>query len=279
METQQNKKVLRNIIIYYAGAMLLAIAGGLVMASGEEAGGLLFVLSPLVMVLIVRFLLGDGWKDAGLRLNFKKHWGWYLFALLFYPLVFPLVIAINVLLGFTTVTMTVGEFLPLLLAAFAVQLLPRMLFALSEEWGWRGYMEPRFALLGMRDIPRHLLVGVLWGLWHFPLIFSTDYTTIPYLIFLPLFMIAIIFLAIIFGQMREAGDSVWPPVLMHGMGNALGFALLEGNYITFNNELLGNIVPGCITITLMYGLIAVLILRRRHLNQLPEGEETAVTQP
>ena len=89
METQQNNKVLRNMFIFYAGAMLLAVAGGLVMASGQEAGGLLFVFSPLVMVLIVRFLLGDGWKDAGLRLNFKKHWGWYLFALLFYPLVFP----------------------------------------------------------------------------------------------------------------------------------------------------------------------------------------------
>lgn len=263
MEGKQNKNILRNIIIFYAGSMLLAIAGGLVMASGQEAGGLLFVLSPLVMVLIVRFLLGDGWQDAGLRLHIKQHWGWYLFALLFYPVVFALVIAINVLLGFTTLTVAIGEFLPLMAAGFAIQFVPRMLFALSEEWGWRGYLEPRFELMGVQDVPRYLLVGVLWGFWHLPLILSTDYTTIPLLIFLPLFMIGILFLAIIFGQMRKSSDSVWPAVLMHGMGNALGFAILEGNLIAFNNELLGNIVPGSFTITLLYGLIASLILWRR----------------
>ena len=38
--------------------MLLAIGAGFVMASRQEAGGLLFILSPLVMVLIVRFLEG-----------------------------------------------------------------------------------------------------------------------------------------------------------------------------------------------------------------------------
>jgi len=263
MTTLQNNKVRRNIIIFYVGAMLLAIAGGIIMASGEEAGGLVFILSPLVMVLIVRFLLGDGWKDAGLHLNIKKSWGWYLFALLLYPVVFSLVIAVNVLLGFTTLAMAVSELLPILLTGFVIQFVPRMFFALSEEWGWRGYLEPRLALLGMRDIQRHIMVGVLWGLWHFPLILSTDYTSVPLLIFLPLFMIGIIFLAIIFGQMRKSSDSVWPAVVMHGMGNALGFAIVEGNLIAYHNEMLGNIVPGSITITVIYGLIAIVMLRRR----------------
>ncbi len=263
MKFQEKPKVARNITIFYIGTLLIAIAGGIIMNSGQEAGGLLFILSPLVMVLIVRFLLGDGWKDAGLRLNFKNNWGWYLFALLLYPVVFTLVIAINVLLGFTTLTMTISELLSLLLAGFVIQLIPRMLFALSEEWGWRGYMEPRFTLLGIPDLPRYLLVGVLWGIWHFPLILSTDYTSIPLLVFLPLFMIGTFLLAIIFGQMRKSSGSVWPAVLMHGMGNTLGFAILEGNLIAYNNELLGNIVPGSITITIIYGLIAYLVLRRR----------------
>ena len=267
MNSQDKSKIIRNITIFYIGALLLAIAGGFFMASGQEAGGLLFILSPLIMVLVVRFMLGDGWKDAGLNLNFKKQWGWYLFALLLYPVVFTLVITINILLGFTTLTTAVSEMLPILLVGFAVQLIPRFLFALSEEWGWRGYMEPRFALLGISDLPRYLLVGVFWGVWHFPLILSTDYTTIPMLIFLPLFMVGILMLAIIFGQMRKSSGSVWPAVLMHGMGNTLGFAILEGNLIAYNNELLGNIVPGSIVITLIYGLIAVLIFWRRQQSQ------------
>jgi membrane protease YdiL (CAAX protease family) len=249
--------------------MLLAVGGGFVLASGQEAGGLLFILSPLVMVLIVRFLLGDGWKDAGLGLNLKRSWGWYLFALLVYPVTFLLIIAINVSFGFTTLTMSIAKLAPVLLSGFAVQIVPRMLFSLSEEWAWRGYLEPRFVILNIPDLQRYLIVGILWGIWHFPLILSTDYTSVPILIFLLLFMIGIFFLTIIYGQMRKSSGSVWPAVLMHGMANAVGFAILEGNTIAFNNELFGNIVPGSVTTTLVYGLIAFMILRRGKLNRSP----------
>ncbi len=268
--SDEKRRVRRNIVIYYLGALLLAIGGGLIMASGQETGGLLFILSPLVMVLIVRFFLGDGWKDAGLTLHFRKSLGWYVFALLIYPFLFLVVIVINALLGFTTVTMRFSELLPLLVGGFIIQLVPRMVFSLSEEWGWRGYLEPRLALLGMPDLPRHIMVAVLWGVWHFPLILSTDYTSVPLWIFLPLFMVGIFFLAIIFGQMRKASDSVWPAVLMHGMGNALGFTILEGNLIAFNNELWGNIVPGSVITTVAYGLIALLIWRRRTADVMSE---------
>jgi len=267
MTNQQNPKVIRNIIIFYVGAMLLAIGGGIIAASGQDVGSLLFILSPLVMVLIVRFLLGDGWKDAGLDLKFKENRGWYLFALLLFPVLFPVVTAVNALLGFISISMTVPELLPPALMRFAIQLIPGTIFAMSEEWGWRGYLEPRFAQLGMSDIKRHISIGVLWGIWHFPFILSTDYTGVPLEIFLPLFMVAVIFLAIIFGQMRKSSGSVWPVVFMHGVSNAVGFAIQGGKQVAYNNEMYGTIVPGGITITLIYGLIAFLILRRRNLNQ------------
>lgn len=270
MTAQQNPQGIRNLIVFYVGTMLLAIGGGFVMASGQEIGGLLFILSPLVMVLIVRFLLGDGWKDAGLGLKFKKSWRWYLFALLVYPVIYLVVIPINIILGFTTLTLTVSDILPLLISGFVIQFVPRILFAFSEEWAWRGYLEPRFALLGMPDIQRHVIVGILWGIWHFPLILSTDYTNAPIAAFLPLFMLGVILMALIYGPMRASSDSVWPAVLMHGMGNALAFAILEGKLIAFNNDLLGNIGTGSIAISIVYGLIAFVILRRRRLNRSPE---------
>jgi membrane protease YdiL (CAAX protease family) len=278
MTQQQNDKTVRNIIIFYIGTLSLAIGGGLIMASGQEAGGLLFILSPLVMVLIVRFLLGDGWKDAGLVLNIRRNWGWYLFALLLHPVSFLVIIAINVLMGFTILSMSIAELPPLLMAGFAMQFVPRMLFALSEEWGWRGYLEPRLSRLGLPDLQRHLVVGLLWGVWHFPLILSTDYTTVALPVFLPLFMIGVFLLAIVFGQMRKSSDSVWPAVLLHGMGNVLGFALLEGNLIAFNNELFGNIVPGSITTTLVYGLIAFLVWQRRNVSPSKERDRTPTVQ-
>jgi hypothetical protein len=170
MTPRKNDKVVRNINFFYLGTLLLAAASGLMTASGQEAGGLLFILSPLVMVLTVRSLLGDGWQDVALGLKQKTSWGWYLFALLGMPVIFLIVIGINVPMGFTTLTLSIPELLPVLLASFAVQLIPRMLFALSEEWAWRGYLEPRFERLGLPTMKRHAVVGVLWGIWHIPLI-------------------------------------------------------------------------------------------------------------
>lgn len=277
--TTENGKSLRNIIIFYVGTLLLASGGGVIMASGQEAGGLLFILSPLLMVLIVRFFLGAGWQDAGLRLNLTKHWRWYVFALLLYFVLFPLIIAINVLLGFTTLTAGLAQLVPLLLTGLATQFGPRLIYSLAEEWGWRGFLEPQLAQLGLGDTPRHFLVGILWGVWHFPLILSTEYTSTPLPIFLPLFLIGTILLAFIFGQLRKTTNSVWPAVLLHGMANTLGFAIIEGNLIAFNNELLGNIVPGSITITILYGLLAIWIMRRKQADETQVDRNTAVPHP
>ncbi|WP_417493859.1 CPBP family intramembrane glutamic endopeptidase [Maricaulis sp.] len=71
-----------------------------------------------------------------------------------------------------------GQTLPmpvrdLLLIQLAVGLPLAMVFntvflTLSEELGWRGWLQPRLAGLGFW--PMCLLIGVIWGVWHAPLI-------------------------------------------------------------------------------------------------------------
>jgi membrane protease YdiL (CAAX protease family) len=36
----------------------------------------------------------------------------------------------------------------------------------GEEYGWRGYLLPKLLPLG--ELRASLLVGVIWGVWHFP---------------------------------------------------------------------------------------------------------------
>lgn len=42
--------------------------------------------------------------------------------------------------------------------------------ALGEEFGWRGFAQPRIQIL-MNPIPATLLLGLVWSFWHLPLFF------------------------------------------------------------------------------------------------------------
>jgi membrane protease YdiL (CAAX protease family) len=47
-----------------------------------------------------------------------------------------------------------------------------MLGPFGEEFGWRGYLLPRLARR-MRVVPALLVVGVIWGVWHWPLLYQS----------------------------------------------------------------------------------------------------------
>lgn len=273
MHTAKEKaRIKRNIVIYVLGAYALSIGGGVIMASGEDAGGLLFIIGPLLMMVLLRLFGGDGWRDAGLGLKLKDNWGWYAFSLLVYPLSFVVLIALGMLGGLITVNHSLPDMVPLFLASFAANLVPRTLFALLEEWGWRGYLEPRFSALGMPDLKRYLIVGVIWAIWHFPLILATDYTAIPPVIFLPMFTIGVTIAAITYGQVRKASGTVWTAVLMHGTGNVVAFAVLDSNLMTFSNKLLVYITPESVLTIFLWSVLGWWLLRTSRSSDLFRGK-------
>jgi hypothetical protein len=154
--------------------------------------------------------------------------------------------------------------LPTFIAGLATQFIPKMLLAMFEEWGWRGYLEPRLAVLGMPDLRRHLFVGLIWGIWHLPIILSPGYTEIPYAIYFPLFAITIILAAIVYGQLQKASGTVWTCVMMHGIANTFGAAVSQNNLMTFNNKLLANGSGSeSILSILLWGALAWWMLYRR----------------
>jgi membrane protease YdiL (CAAX protease family) len=132
---------------------------------------------PSIASLLLTVLL-DGW--AGLRQLFARmtkwrvHVGWYGVALLCAPLVS---IAVSMALSLTSPAflpniLTTGDKAGLLAMAIAYSLIGG---GLLEELGWTGFAVPRL-------LPRHgilvtgLIVGVLWGAYHFSVIYWSSGT-------------------------------------------------------------------------------------------------------
>jgi uncharacterized protein len=98
--------------------------------------------------------------------------------------------------------------------------------ALGEELGWRGWLLPRLMPLG--TVPALLISGVIWGVWHAPLVLlGYNYPGVPGWLGVLTMCGMCVVIGAIFGWLRIASGSVWPAALAHGTFNAAaGMSLL-----------------------------------------------------
>ena len=96
---------------------------------------------------------------------------------------------------------------------------------LSEELGWRGYLWDRLEASGFWRAS--LVTGLLWGVWHAPIILmGYNYPTMPVLGVFVFTLFTVLF-SPLYSWVRVSSRSVWGPALMHGTTNALaGYVLL-----------------------------------------------------
>lgn len=107
-----------------------------------------------------------------------------------------------------------------LLASATLGTVLSCLTAFGEEVGWRGYMPTRLVTAG---VPKPVLIsGLIWALWHVPLILSGQYGagSRPRLS-ATLFVIGVIADGYLAAFLRLQWGSVWPAVVMHGAWNAV----------------------------------------------------------
>lgn len=95
----------RNVAIFSLAAISCGWIGvGLNQLLGEPSnleslGSLIFIATPIVCMLLLRLLGGDGWKDLPLKPRFKQNARWYIFAIVVYPVVVGITLFVGKLLG------------------------------------------------------------------------------------------------------------------------------------------------------------------------------------
>ncbi|WP_420630280.1 type II CAAX prenyl endopeptidase Rce1 family protein [Candidatus Leptofilum sp.] len=265
---RETKTTVRQIIIFAALVNVLGWLGPVLGGSPTEPGlGLLvWGVAPIVSALIMRFVLRDK-VSLGFGLKLRGNGRYYLLSLLFYPVIILLVLVLGLLLGASTISSFTG-------AEFMVALMPiaitSFIFGFFEEVGWRGYLAPKVAeihtgLLG------HTIVGLIWASWHFPYLRELwGHTSEGMTTLLPRFILGTIIAAIVYGEIRMRTRSVWPAVLMHGIGNTVANTLLAGT----DGAALMTLVPGKewlssfgiegVIMIALSGLLAAVLYRKRH---------------
>jgi membrane protease YdiL (CAAX protease family) len=249
MKTQSSSRahILRNLLIFITAALgigWLGIALDKTLEAPDPQQGigmLLWIAVPMTTGLLLRFLGGDGWHDAGILPKIRTGWKWYLAApCLFLAPAIP-VFGLGILAGAFTLpgfaSQGAGAFLVLTLAAFA----PVFVKNIFEEFSWRGYLTPRFEALGLHPMINHLLTGLIWAGWHIPywLYFADrsqfrQFTSLDMPSYILSAFFTMTFMAVTFGELRLLSRSVWPTVLLHCTANAFTQTLLFNGFIKLN---------------------------------------------
>jgi uncharacterized protein len=216
----------RGLAIYFA--LVVVISGSLeayyIFINPELLGtlfGLLALMwSPAVASVIARLVLRKGFSDVSFRFGGLRTLPWYALGL-----GVPLAVGILAyggawLTGLVGFQGGGGAFVVGLVSAATWITIYSCIFTAGEEIGWRGYMLTRLIDAG---VPRPVLAsGLIWGLWHIPLILAGIYAAGPYpALSAVLFMVAVVSLASILARMRLETGSIWPVIFAHGAWNAI----------------------------------------------------------
>ncbi len=241
---------MKNVKLYIAIAYGLIWAAGLVFyLSGTNAASSagstqllagICMFFPLVATLICQKSTKEPLlRNVGISWKVNRWWfiGW---------LIVPLIPLLTILFTYWTKGLVYGfaetvpiSFMKNPIAMVAVTLISGLfsgvtinaLFAFGEEIGWRGYLLKQFE--GKNFFTSAIIIGVIWGLWHAPLILlGHNYPQHPQ--WGVLFMVVLgIPLSFIIQYFRVKSGSVIVAAIMHGTFNAL--AGMANFFIDMNN--------------------------------------------
>ena len=135
------------------------------------------------------------------------------------------------------------------------------LFAFGEEYGWRGYLLPKLLPLG--EARAAAIVGVIWGLWHAPLLIAgLNYPGVNPWIAIAMFVPIAVLMSLLFTRLYvAAGGAVLVATLLHASLNAYGDGLGAPKRFVTDHTLLTS--PGGAIAMGIFALITVAVYATR----------------
>lgn len=124
-----------------------------------------------------------------------------------------------------------------------VMILVNLIFVFGEEYGWRGYLLPKLTEITGKNMAT-IILGVVWALYHFPLVYLLAKTTgigSPLLI-ATIQAIDIFFFTFAFSYSYYISkESLIPVMFFHSTWNTINVLILGNIYTNKSGLIAGNI--------------------------------------
>ena len=255
------------LIIYLNGGLThspeIIPGSGITLAVALLAGG--YMWAPTLAHIFTRLVTREGWKDTYLRPR-RRSWpywiaAWFLpaiatilggalFFLLFPQYFDPSLKTLNALMAKSGQNIPVDAWTIVAIQTIGGILVSPVIngfFTFGEEFGWRAYLQPKLMPLGGRKAI--LWMGLIWGVWHWPVIamghnYGLDYPGVPWLgMLMTLWVMTGI--GTFLGWVTVRAGNVWPAIIGHAAVN--GISGLAGLCVQGNpNPILGPLPVGLI---------------------------------
>jgi uncharacterized protein len=214
-QATQVRHAQRSLMVFFALLVPLSIVLETLLITGRQSFLImtLFAWTPAIASIISRLLLHEGFADVSFRLSGRRG----LWAILF-ALVFP--IGVGAIAYGIAWTIGLAEFvLPTQGIAWAT-LATVILFSAGEEIGWRGYLLTRLIDAG---VSRPILIsGLVWSVWHIPLILGGGYAAgLSPILSVAIFVFGVTSVSYVFAYLRLRTGSVWSAIVLHSAWNTI----------------------------------------------------------
>ncbi|GCE28296.1 hypothetical protein KDA_37800 [Dictyobacter alpinus] len=203
------------------------------LATHSAISSFFWMWSPGCAALATRWIWHEGWRDISFQWGGRRTWYAIVVAL-----ITPLAVALlayglawstglaqivpfraSASLGIAITLFGAHAAWPLTFLLIATFFGAELVNATGEELGWRGYMLTRLIDAG---VPQPILVsGLIWSLWHWPLIFLTAPSIgWPVVFSACIFLLTITSLGCLEARLRLQTGSIWPSVVLHAAWNS-----------------------------------------------------------
>ncbi len=239
------------------------------------------MLMPAIANILTRMITKEGLEDSYLSVKFKGKVRYYVIALVLPVIIGMIIPAASVLillpqgsLGKVTGSINLWEVFcnTIYIAGVTVA---NLLLGFGEEFGWRAYLIPKLEKL--MPFPAAIFVGgVIWGLWHAPIIacghnFGKGYSGDPWL-GIVLMCIFCVMTGVYLTALTKATGSVFAASLAHIAINNICSTVTNSILVSDENIALqlteksfefSVINMGIIcTLTMVSGIIILLIMKK-----------------